>query len=150
MVKILLFIGFGVLAFMATRFLVSQVKPGPLGVREGRLAACPQSPNCVSSQATDESQFVAPFQYTGERPTDRLQEVLEQLPRVTIISKTDGYLHAEFKSEYMGFIDDVEFYFVPEESLIHVRSASRLGRSDFGVNKERIEKIRSLWESYNA
>ena len=118
-------------------------RPPNLGVHNGRLAGCPAKPNCVSSQATDESHAIAPFVYQTEKEAAfrRLKKVIGSFKRTTIVAETDNYLHVEFRSAIMGFIDDVEFYF-PEEKLIHVRSASRVGYSDLGVNRKRVEQIR--------
>ncbi len=98
---------------------------------QGAMAACPESPNCVSSQAADEDHAVAPFRYQEEKMAafKRLEKIVESFERSTIIAESDDYLHIECKSAIMGFVDDVEFYF-PEEKVIHVRSASRLGYSD--------------------
>ena len=65
------------------------------------------------------------------------------MPRTSIVEERADYLYAEFASRLLGFVDDVEFYFPPNERIIHVRSASRLGHSDFGVNRKRIEDIRA-------
>ncbi|HAS50996.1 MAG TPA: DUF1499 domain-containing protein [Gammaproteobacteria bacterium] len=115
--------------------------PTSLGVTEGRLAPCPGSPNCVSSQETGE-QRVEPLRYDGDTAQAhvRLLDVLNNLERVRIAQSTDDYLHAEFRSAVFGFVDDVEFYFSPP-GMLQVRSASRTGYADFGVNRERIETI---------
>lgn len=121
-------------------------RPANLGIHNGRLAICPSSPNCVSSQASDEDHGIAPFQYQGEKEAalERLKRVVAGFDRTTIVSESEDYLHIECKSAIMGFVDDVEFFF-PEEKVIHVRSASRLGRSDFGVNRKRVEQLRELF-----
>lgn len=71
-----------------------------------------------------------------------MRKVIESMERTTIIEQTDNYLYAEFKSKLMGYVDDVEFYLDPNENVIHVRSASRLGKSDLGVNRKRVEEIK--------
>jgi uncharacterized protein (DUF1499 family) len=118
-----------------------------LGVTDGRFAPCPTSPNCVSSQAPDEDHRVTSLSFTG--PTDdamkKLRELVRSLPRTAIITTTDTYLHAEFTSFVFRFTDDVEFLVNDTDKVIHVRSASRLGSSDMGVNRKRIELIRKLW-----
>jgi uncharacterized protein (DUF1499 family) len=76
-----------------------------------------------------------------------LKEIIQALERTTIIEETDDYLYAEFKSATMGYVDDVEFYIDRENKMIHVRSASRVGYGDFGVNRERIEAIRAAFEA---
>ena len=125
----------------------SGVPPSNLGVRNGRLAPCPPSPNCVSSQSMDREHAVEPLPYTtsrGEAITN-LRAIVLNMKRVRIVSETDSYLHAEFTSAIWRFVDDVEFYFDDAAKLIHVRSASRLGKSDFGVNRKRVEEIRRTW-----
>jgi uncharacterized protein (DUF1499 family) len=122
-------------------------RPENIGVNNGRLADCPSSPNCVSSQASDPDHMVAPFTYTGEKEEalDRIKNVAESCERTTIIEEREDYLHIECRSAVMGFVDDLEFYF-PEEKVIQVRSASRLGRYDFGVNTDRVEYFREMFE----
>ena len=123
-------------------------RPVNLGVHSGRLTDCPSKPNCVSSQAADEDHAVASFQYEGGRKAafDILKKVVASFERTTIVEENDQYLRIECKSAIMGFVDDVEFYF-PEEKIIHVRSASRLGYSDLGVNRKRVEQLRNLFDA---
>jgi uncharacterized protein (DUF1499 family) len=123
-------------------------RPVNLGVQNSRLTDCPSKPNCVNSQATDDDHAIAPFQYKGNKIAafKRLKKVVESFERTTIIEEKENYLHVECRSAIMGFVDDVEFYF-PEENVIHVRSASRLGYSDFGVNRKRMEKLRKLFDT---
>ncbi len=114
-----------------------------LGVTSGTLKPCPPSPNCVSSQATSEEQRVAPLQLSGTEPIQQVAQALQKLPRVEIVTQSEGYLHAEFTSAIFRFIDDVEFYWNAQGGWMEVRSASRLGYSDLGVNRDRIEELRS-------
>lgn len=120
--------------------------PADLGVHNGKLAPCPSRPNCVSSQAdpSDQVHFLPPIPYAGELSQihARLRQVLMAQPRVTIRRDEPGYLHAEFKSKLFGFVDDVEFLLDPRTGQIHFRSASRVGYSDLGANRARIEAIR--------
>ncbi|MBD0303646.1 MAG: DUF1499 domain-containing protein [Tolypothrix sp. T3-bin4] len=120
-------------------------RPNNLGVNNGKLAPCPNSPNCVSSQSSDVGHSIAPLTYssTPEQAIAKLKSVIESLPRTKIITESNDYLYAEFKSALMGFVDDVEFYLDPKANVIQVRSASRLGQSDLGVNRKRIETIRA-------
>ena len=131
--------------FTMPLFSCSGTRPN-LGIRDGRLAACPGSPNCVSSDAADNAHAVAPFQLTSspQEGWRALRIVIDGLPRATIISSLDDYLHVECTSAVFGFVDDLELHLRPSEKLIAVRSASRLGRSDFGVNRKRVEQLRSL------
>ncbi len=120
--------------------------PSAIGVTDGRLAPCPGRPNCVSSMAVDDREhYVEPFAYSIEKRQahEVLRQVISSLGRATIVEQLDEYLRVEFKSRIFRFVDDVEFYFPRNESLIHVRSASRVGYSDMGVNRKRIERIRS-------
>jgi len=104
-----------------------------------KLSLCPETPNCVSSFSSAEENKIEPLNGS----IIEIKALLEKMDRVTIIIEEQDYLYAEFKSSILGFVDDVEFYFNPNENLIHVRSASRIGKSDFGVNRKRIEEIRS-------
>lgn len=119
--------------------------PAALGVRDGRLAPCPASPNCVSSQAADADHRIAPIAYTGNAADalTRLARVIAAQPGATIVAQHDGYLYATFQTPLMGFVDDVEFVVDPARNVIQARSASRLGHRDFGVNRKRIETLRA-------
>ena len=123
-------------------------RPADLGVRAGRLAPCPRSPNCVSSQSRDPDHAVQPLPFTGTeaQTRDELIRVLLGMKRVLITNDEGDYVRAEFTSPLFRFVDDVEFWLDESASLVQVRSASRLGYSDMGVNRERIETIRSLWD----
>jgi uncharacterized protein (DUF1499 family) len=118
--------------------------PSSLGVTAGRLAPCPGSPNCVSSEAAADEQRVEPLRYDGDaaQARARLLDVLNGMDRARIVQSTDDYVHVEFRSAVFGFVDDVEFYFSPPGTL-QVRSASRTGYYDFGVNRERVETLRA-------
>ncbi len=110
--------------------------------------SCPDSPNCVSSQAADPAHFIEPFTFK-DKPTNamsRLKAALLNEKRVTIVKETAGYLHAEVRSLLFRFVDDVEFTLLPDKGLIHIRSASRSGYSDFGVNRRRLERIRQSFQ----
>jgi uncharacterized protein (DUF1499 family) len=116
--------------------------PENLGVQAGRLAPCPASPNCVSSQASDAAHRVEPLPLTGGRSQTRarLLAVLASEPRARLVAQDGDYLRAEFTSRVLRFIDDVEFLI--GEQAVDVRSASRLGQADFGVNRESVERLR--------
>lgn len=115
------------------------------GVNDGQLAPCPDSPNCVSSQSTDKKHQIEPisFQGTPAETFAALKSAIQSMKRAKIVEEKDDYLHAEFRSAVFGFVDDVEFLLEEETNVIHVRSASRTGYSDFGVNRKRVESIRS-------
>lgn len=115
-----------------------------LGITQGHLSACPASPNCVVSQNADSKHAIDAIAYHVDRDTARetLLKVLTVVPRTEVIEQTDNYIHALSKSRIFKFVDDVEFYLPTDESVIHLRSASRIGESDLGVNRRRMEQIR--------
>ena len=119
-----------------------------VGIANGRLTPCPAKPNCVNSQIEDAKHFIEPIRMAATPPEARARilKILNDLKQAKIIAAESNYIRAEFTSKIFRFVDDVEFYF-PEtkspELIIHVRSASRVGYSDFGVNRKRIEHIRS-------
>lgn len=125
--------------------LLSGKRPADLGVKDGRLKPAPASPNAVSSQATGGYHLIAPLTYRASRESAlaALKAIIENTPRTRIVETRPDYLYAEYTSKLMGYVDDVEFYLPPDEKIIHVRSASRLGHSDLGANRKRIENIRS-------
>lgn len=119
-------------------------RPTNLGANGGMLAPCPASPNCVNDRATDDGHRIAPLTYAGPRADAmaKLAAIVEATPRARIVSRTDDYLNAEYTSALWRFVDDVEFLFDPDGRTIHVRSASRVGYGDLGVNRKRIEDVR--------
>ena len=126
--------------------LFSGSRPANLGVRDGRLAPPKRTPNCVSSQADsgDRTHYIEPLRFGGPpaRAWAALKAAIQGMERVRIVREGRDYLYTEFTSRLMRYVDDVEFYLDGKAGVIHVRSASRLGRRDFGVNRERIETIR--------
>lgn len=132
----------------------SRTPATPPGLTDsGTLQPCPDSPNCVSSLApeTDEEHSVEALPLLGEPDTaiERMASLVDQMPRTTILKQRDDYLAAEFRTLVFRFGDDVEFLLDEENGLIHVRSASRTGYSDLGVNRRRVEDIRAAWEEAN-
>jgi uncharacterized protein (DUF1499 family) len=123
--------------------MFSWKRPANLGVKDGRLAPCKPTPNCVSSQAdpADREHYIAPIAFRG--PMRALRQAVEAMPRATVISANGNYLYAEYRTRLMRYVDDVELYYDAPAGLVHVRSASRLGRRDFGVNRRRIEELRA-------
>jgi uncharacterized protein (DUF1499 family) len=123
--------------------------PATLGIHDGRLSPCPSSPNCVCSYDDDKKHAVDALKTHNdpEADLDRLVQIIEKLPRTKVVSREENYLHAEFTSLIFRFVDDVEFLVDSEQGKIHVRSASRIGYSDMGVNRRRIEHIRTLWNA---
>lgn len=127
-------------------------RPTDIGITNGQLLPCPESPNCVNSRANNQEHAIKAFhfkkpisQVEAINAINAIKEALMTLPEIEIIQETKTYLYAEATSKIMRFVDDVEFLF-PNEQLIqevHVRSASRLGYKDFDVNRLRIESIRA-------
>jgi uncharacterized protein (DUF1499 family) len=109
-----------------------------------RLSPCPKSPNCVSSLSKDKSHQVNPLTYNTplDEAREKLIAVLHSMKRSEIVIAESNYIHATFKSALFGFVDDVEFSFDDEKKIIDVRSASRTGYFDLGVNRRRIEDMR--------
>ena len=124
-------------------------RPAHLGVRGGQLAPCPDRPNCVSSFAGDPEHYVAPLLFSAPAPEvmRRVKAALKKMDRVTLVEEKPNYIYAEFTSRVFRFVDDVEFYLDEKTGTLHFRSASRLGYSDLGVNRERIETIKRLLEA---
>jgi len=123
------------------------VRSATLGIKDGKLAPCPSTPNCVSSQSSDREHAVEPLSFAGTATGAHaaLRQIILSMKRSQIIIETDSYSHAEFTSAIFRFVDDVEFWFDENEKVIHVRSASRVGNSDLGVNRKRVEEIRARW-----
>ena len=111
----------------------------------GRLAPCPSSPNCVSSEASDEAHSISAYHIRGgaEAAWQALVAHLRSLERVELVTDEDDYLHAVFTSALMRYRDDVEFRLDRAEGVIRLRSASRVGYGDMGANRDRIESIRA-------
>jgi len=115
------------------------------GANNESLSPCPKSPNCVSSLSEDNSHYVEPLSYkvSQEEAREKLISVIDSMKRSEIVTAKTNYIHATFKSALFGFLDDVEFSFDDERKSINVRSASRTGYYDFGVNRRRVEEIRT-------
>ncbi len=118
-------------------------------ITDGSLPPCPQSPNCVSSQAERDSQRIEPLRFTGDpaRAMDRLRDAILGMPRATIEHFDATSIHAVFRTRLLRFRDDVQCVLDGKESLIHIRSASRVGYSDLGANRSRVERIRQAFET---
>jgi len=133
--------------FFSLPFIIgcTGTRPLNLGAKEGKLAPCPETPNCVSSQSGDQEHAIEPLHFVGnpKAAMAQLKSIIWNTPRTEIVTETDTYIHAEFTSLIFRFVDDVEFLLDDTAGFIHVRSASRLGSSDLGVNRKRIESIRS-------
>ncbi|MDR3579640.1 MAG: DUF1499 domain-containing protein [Oryzomonas sp.] len=117
-------------------------RPSNLGVHDNRLSVCPSTPNCVSSQEPDERHRIAPLAFDGDADVAfaHLKQILARRNDTTIIEEHTGYLRVELRTTF--FVDDGEFLLDRVERAIHVRSSSRLGYSDLGKNRNRMEEIR--------
>jgi uncharacterized protein (DUF1499 family) len=127
-------------------FSCAGTRPTNLGVKDSRLASCPSSPNCVSSDDADTSHRIPAFQLAlpAADAWRTVRSTISSEPRTKIITETGNYLHAECSSAFFGFVDDLELHLRPSQNLIAVRSAARLGHGDFGVNRKRVENLRVL------
>jgi uncharacterized protein (DUF1499 family) len=127
-------------------------RPNNLGTKNGKLSDCPASPNCISSQAENPSQSITPLTYTGTTAEAArvLREIVGSMNGATIVTEKANYLHVEFKIAILGFVDDVEFYFDEEDHKIQMRSASRTGNWDLGVNRRRLEALTRRWVARSA
>lgn len=138
----------GALPISAQAGIFSGHRPEGVGVG-GRLAACPNRPNCRYSGSDDPRHAIAALKFSGDAHAAmaRLKSVVAGMPGATLISYRPAYLYAEFRSRLMGFVDDVEFVLDERAGLIQVRSSSRVGYSDFGENRRRIEAIRQKFDT---
>ncbi len=155
MPAIVLWIGLAVAALVMGAFASLVIRnalaarPTDLGLVDGRLRPCPASPNCVCSQDADAMHAIEPLTYSGTaaEAIERLKAAILRMPRTKIVADTGDYLHVEFTTRLMRYVDDVEFAVDHQQKVIHCRSASRIGYSDLGVNRQRIEAIRETYSS---
>lgn len=150
MQTIMIIAGVVLLAGIGGLFVLSLTasRPSGLGVTDGLLAELPASPNGVSTQADDQSHWISPYGFDGapDAAMNDLVSVVSSMPGATIVEQNETYLYAEFQSSFFRFVDDVEFLIEPETHRIHFRSASRVGYSDMGVNRARMETIRKAFQ----
>lgn len=128
-------------------FNFSGTRPTDIGVVDGKLTPCPNSPNCVCTTDSDKEHGLDTIAW-DKSPNEAiaaLKNIINGMERTAIIVESSDYLHAEFTSKLMGYVDDVEFYV--KDGQIQMRSASRLGKSDLGVNRKRIEAISAALKS---
>lgn len=120
---------------------------GPLDHLDLRLPPCPQSPSCVSSQSWSPDRRVAPLPFAGdpEEALDRLAALIEAEPHARVVERRGILLQAEYRSRLLGFTDDLTLLVDEAAGVIHVRSASRRGWSDLGVNRRRVEALREAF-----
>ena len=138
----------GLFVILATFFTVFSCASNLPKARlvDGKLRACPDSPNCVSSESDRPSSRIEPLAFQGqpEKAWSDLKETLREMGG-KIQEEQDGFLWATFTSRVFRFVDDVEFRMVSTDGIVHVRSGSRVGYSDLGVNRRRVEKLRTLF-----
>ena len=132
-------------------FLSLHGRASGLGLSDGHLHDCPASPNCVCSDTVGPKHAIEPFRLASTSVDVWLQveRAVRALPRTRVESRSADYLHAECTSAFFGFVDDLELHLRPDDGIIAVRSASRLGYSDFGVNRRRIERLRAILRAQN-
>lgn len=142
-------VALGAIGFFLSRLFISQTSPVPptIGEKNGMLSPCPNTPNCVSTQHGQGDGRMESLSFSGseEAAREKLIKVIREMPRSTIKASRPGYIHAEFRSAALGFVDDVEFVFDSESSRIDYRAAARLGYSDLGVNRQRMEAIQTAF-----
>ncbi len=119
---------------------------------ESELALCPDTPNCVSSRAKDDQHHMEPIRFEGTPDTamERLIRVVQSMKRTKIIRQDSLYLYVEYRTALWRFVDDVEFVIEPKLQTIHFRSASRIGKSDLGVNRKRMKEVKRRFQDYTA
>lgn len=136
----LLVLGLLLAALVAARLAVGIVPPPEIGLRVGELYPCPDTDNCVRSGADDPRHAIEPLSCPGDRLEDVVGVGLDTLPRTEMVVVRGGYAHLRSTSRWMGFVDDLELH--ADGERIQVRAAARLGRRDFGVNRDRVETLR--------
>jgi len=144
----------GILLVLGLAALIGcQMKTPPAtGLSQGRLLPCPDSPNCVCSQTTDADHQIDPIRFSGEpnAALERMKQVILAEPRTRIVAESPGYLHAVFTSLVFRFQDDVEILVDDGTKVLQVRSASRVGHSDLGANRKRVERLRAEFDALTA
>jgi len=161
LVKAIWIIGFIAIVLPTLIFFAGQLgflrgkAPQDLGVKDGRLKPPSKTPNSVSSQANLYTEHplrgyadIAPINYSGDGQTalKKIAGILRSMPKTVLITETPDYLYAQSTTPTLKFTDDVEFWLSPTENVIHVRSASRIGRKDFAANRTRVENIRAQFQ----
>jgi uncharacterized protein (DUF1499 family) len=146
-------IGVGAIAVIGTAILAVLARvvkaPTNLGVSNGKLAPCPNSPNCVSTQSQDLRHQIdtIPFTTSAAEARAALLQIIRSMERTEIIVDDPTYIRAEFRTKGIGYVDDVELYLDQEAGVIHFRSSARLPYWDWGFNRKRMEQIRAAFEA---
>jgi len=133
---------------------ISSCSAPSLGLRGGQLLPCPASPNCVSSLSpeSDTTHHVQPLTMHNsvEATMLGLKAIVSEMPRTQILDEASDYLRVQFTTQVLRFRDDVEFHIMHDKNLVHIRSASRVGYSDFGANRKRVGRIHDAWRSWRS
>lgn len=124
-------------------------RPTNLGAQNGKLAPAGKKPNVASSFENSGYAAIDPIAFSGDpnAAMDQLEAIISAAPLTQVVEKRNGYLHVECATKLLGFVDDLELLCAPEDNVVHVRSASRLGYSDLQVNRKRIEQLRKAFSS---
>ena len=149
--KIAIGLALGYIMLLVAIRLVSR-RPVTLGVTGGKLAGCPAKPNCVSTQASAGLHKIEPFRFTGPAAAamSAIKAALARHPNAHVVTETADYLHVEFTTRLLRYVDDVEFHIDEANRVVHFRSASRVGYSDWGVNRKRMESLRAHFDLASA
>lgn len=135
------------IVLLVLSMVVKNIKtPSGLGVSQGKLAPMPKSPNAVSSQSDDPEKKVSPIAFKGNLNESKevIKRALEAYGNIIIVTEEGNYIHAVSTTSTMKYHDDLEFYFDEKSAIIHYRSASRVGYSDRGLNRERYDRLIEL------
>ena len=149
-VALALAVGLPAVLLLGTAALVAlSQRSVTVGPEDGRLRPCPDSPNCVSSQETSAEHAIEPLRFEGDPDAAfaALVELVRAFPRAEVVTVEGGYLHAVVRTPVLRFADDLELLLDRDARTIHVRSASRVGRSDLGANRARVEALRERWRA---
>jgi uncharacterized protein (DUF1499 family) len=122
--------------------------PSNIGLHDGKLSPCPKSPNCVSTQSSDPQHRIQALSFRGSKAQtmEAILAVVQKMMRTKVITRSEDYLHVEYRTK-MGFVDDVEFFLDEASRTVQFRSASRIGYSDLGVNRKRMEEFTALYRN---
>jgi uncharacterized protein (DUF1499 family) len=153
-VKILLYSVIGIIVIIGIMLVglsIASRKQPELGLLNGQLRPCPASPNCVCSEQQVEGAFVEPLGYTAaaEEAWRSMKQAIVETGGV-VVTEQNGYMHAVYETPLMRYVDDVELRIDATNQMIHIRSASRVGRSDLGANRKRVARIRETFDKQNG
>ncbi|MFT7405994.1 DUF1499 domain-containing protein [Zhongshania sp.] len=132
-----------VAAMLGATLLLGACSTPQLGVSSGKFQACSFAPHCVSSTESDPKKYIAPIEVNTAQEWQRLQALVLAMPRTKIAVREVNYLHAVTSTDIMGYKDDVELLYTPAKNAVDIRSSSRVGYYDFGINRARLEQLRS-------